>query len=383
MKFVLENQDMSYIKKMELEALKYSGVVSMAQWVPWYKVPDSIVEFVTEKISKWETNRYSIVPWISVLREQVALRYLQKYGVDINFQNEIIITAWAIQAITSIMLTILASWDEVILIDPSYASYNWCIRVAKWNPVYVPLNLQLDIDVEKVKSSITDKTKAIIISNPNNPTGSIFWLDKIKEILDFIKWKDTLLVLDEVYDEFIYDGNIFDSGIKLYNEYKSNLVIINSWSKTFWMTGWRVGYMICESKLFDEVLKVHDSMVTCAPVHSQWAALASFDIYDEWTENVRKQLQQRRDYVVDSLNSMTEYIDFNVPWAAYFVFPKFRYTDDDYSECLKILDQKQVCLVPGKGFGKMGEWRFRICFGRDFDDIKKALDRLYDYFRNR
>jgi len=79
------------------------------------------------------------------------------------------------------------------------------------------------------------------------------------------------------------------------------------------MTGWRVGYMICESKLFDEVLKVHDSMVTCAPVHSQWAALASFDIYDEWTENVRKQLQQRRDYVVDSLNSMTEYIDFNVP----------------------------------------------------------------------
>ncbi len=375
----LEGQEMSMIKKMELEATKISGTVSLAQWVPWYNIPPQIVDSVIQKITGWQTNRYSIVPGIVPLREQVAIRYFKKYWVEIDFVNEMIITAWAIQAISALLLTILQEQDEVVLIDPCYASYNGCIKIAKWNPVYVALDVNLDLDVESIKKAITPETKAIVIANPNNPTGSIFSLEKFKEILDYISGRDIFLVIDEVYEEFIYDWQSFDSGIKLYEQYKSNLIIINSWSKSFGMTGWRVWYLIAQAALTKEILKIHDSLITCAPVHSQWAALASFEIYDEWTAKVRKELQDCRDYAVKRLDKLKDYLEFHRPWAAYFVFPRFRYTDDDLGECMKILHEAKLSLVPGGGFGPRWVWHFRICFGRDFPDLKEWFDRLENY----
>lgn len=383
MDFVLGGEEMSLIKKMELEALKYSWVVSLAQWVPWYPIPDSVMEFLIEKIRKWQTNRYSIVPGIPQLREQVALRYYKKYWVEVDHQTEIIITAWAIQAISAILLTILWEWDEVILLDPCYASYKWCVRITKANPVYVPLNDKLDLDMSAIKKAINNNTKAIVISNPNNPTWSIFTLDKIRKLLDYIKWNNVLFVMDEVYDEFLYDGNKFDSAIKLYDEYKHNLLVINSWSKTFGMTGWRVWYMVWEQRYIQEIIKVHDSLITCAPVHSQWAALATFEIFDERTDDVRKKLQERRDYTVQELSKLERYIEFNVPWAAYFVFPKFKYTDDDYNECLNILHDQKLVLVPWGWFWNKWIGRFRMCFWRDFDDLREGISRLGKYFKKR
>ncbi len=381
MKCVLQEHEMSLIKKMENEASKLSNVVSLAQWIPWYPTPDAIQEFVLEKIKSWQTNRYSITAWIPQLRQQIALRYYQKLWVDIDFQNEIVITAGAIQAISSILLTFVWQDDEVILIDPCYASYSWCIMASKWKPNYVSLDDNLDLDVDNLISSINENTKAIIIANPNNPTWSIFSIEKLRKILDYIKDKEIVLVVDEVYDEFLFDWNEFLSAVSLYEEYKSNLIIVNSWSKSFWMTWWRVWYFLADSCLSSEIVKVHDWLITCAPVHSQWAALASFEIYDSWTEKVRKDLQKRRDYAVKELQKLSAYIEFDSPSAAYFIFWRFKYTKDDYNECLKILNETKLALVPWSGFWERWKWYFRLCFGRDFDDLQEWISRLEKYFR--
>ncbi len=380
MKYALEDYEMSLIKKLEMEASKLSWVVSLAQGIPWYSTPEPIVEYVLEKIRNWETNRYSSAYWIPQLREQIALKYYKDYDIELNYDKEIIVTAWAIQGISVFLQTIIRPEDEVILLDPSYASYTGCVKTAKWNPVYVPLDENLDIDLEKLFSNINEKTRAIIISNPNNPTWSIFDIKTLRQILEQIKWTSAYLVLDEVYDEFLFDDNNYESVINLYKEYKSNLLIVNSWSKSFGMTWWRVGYIIWDQRLCDEIVKVHDSMITCAPVHSQWAAIASFEIYESRCGKARTQLQKRRDYTMERLKDLEWYINFSKPKAAYFLFPEFTYTNDDYSECLKILQEVKVALVPGSWFGNRGKWSFRLCFGRDFEDLEEWLERLRNYF---
>ncbi len=379
MNFPLENEDMSLIKKFELEASRIPWVVSLAQWIPRYPTPQPIVDFLIEKIKKWETNRYSIVPWLPQLRDSIAARYFEKYNIEIDPEKNITITAWAIEAISSFLLATLFPEDEVILIDPTYASYRWCVLTARWKPISAPLDDNRDLNIETIKKLITSKTKAIIFPNPNNPTGSIFSLDKIKKLLEISKEKNIYVVIDEVYDEFIYDNEIFQSAIIFFKSYP-NLVLVNSWSKTFGMTWWRIWYIIAEERLNKEIIKVHDNLLTCAPVHSQWAAISTFEIYDEWAKKIKKQLQERRDYTIKQLNQLKDFIDFQIPKAAYFVFPKFKYTDNDYEECINILHKAKLALVPGSGFWNRWKGHFRICFWRDFDDLKEWLERLKKYF---
>lgn len=380
MKCILENHEMSLIKKMEYEASQMSWVISLAQWIPWYPIPDAIESFVMSKISSWETNRYSSTQWIPQLREQVALKYYKDFWFEIDYNKEITITAWAIQAISSILLTFVWQWDEVIIIDPCYASYSWCILTTKWKINSIELAENFNLDVDKIISTINSQTRAIIIANPNNPTWSIFSLESIKKILDYINWKNIVLILDEVYDEFLYDWNEYTSSVSLFNKYKDNLIIVNSWSKTFWMTWWRIWYFIANEYLTKEILKVHDWIITCAPVHSQWAAIASFEIYDTWTKKIKIDLQKRRDYAIEKCSKLDWFIEFNKPMAAYFLFPKFKYTNDDYNECLKILKEAKLALVPWSWFWSIWKWHFRLCFWRDFNDLEEWLNRLEKYF---
>ena len=380
--FLLSDQKLSVIKQVELEASWLENVVSLAQWIPWFNVPKDIVDSMIDKINKWFTNRYSIVPGILELREQIALQYLKKYNININYENEVIITAWAIQAISTALLTLVENnKNEIILIDPSYASYQTAVKVARWTIVNSKLDENLDLDIEDIKSKITPKTKAILLCNPNNPTWSIFSYKKIEELVELWVKHDFYVILDEVYDEFIYENNTFCSAAKLFEKYSSNLIIINSWSKIYGMTWWRIWFMISNSQLFHEFLKVHDSLVTCAPVHSQWAALASFQINDDWFTKIQKELKERRDFTINKLSQISEFVEFNIPQATYYIFPKFKYTNDDIQECIKILKEVWLALVPWSGFGSRGTWHFRICFWRDLNDLEEWLNRLIDYYK--
>lgn len=383
-KYRLEGNEMSLIKKMEYLAKDIEWVISFSQWIPDYDMPEKLKQETSKFILNWDANKYTHPMWIVELRKKVSEFYKSNYNSNFT-KNEIVITAWAIEAINSLLLTILTNKnDEVILLDPSYASYNNAIKIAWWKLIYCPTEKDLSLDSEKLKALINKNTKAIIICNPNNPTWWIIENKKIKEVLEFIKETDTYLIIDEVYKFFLLEEWLsFSSATTLFEEYKNNLIIINSWSKTFSITGWRIWYMIACEKLIKEFLKIHDSLVTCAPSFAQYWVLKTIDIIPKRTNKIKKDLINSRHIVLEELEKLTDYIEFEKPKAWYYIFCKLKYTNDDYNECLKILKEAKVSLVPGSAFWKTWKWYFRICFWRESSTLKTWLKRLNKYFYNR
>lgn len=246
------------------------------------------------------------------------------------------------------MLTVITHHeDEIIVFDPNYASYNNAIAIAGGKLKYCALNEDLSFNFENLEKLISPNTKAVVFSNPNNPTGLILDLDEIQQILERVKGTDIFVVCDEVYKDFLLEDSLnFSSAAAHFSKYSNNLVIINSWSKTFSITGWRVGYLIASELLVNEVIKVHDSLVTCAPSIAQYGISNSLGVMGEWNIKIVHNLRENREMVIEELSQLSSYISFEKPTAGYYVFPRFLYTDDDYKECMRILNKAHVSVVP-------------------------------------
>lgn len=382
----LEKQQMSLIKLMELKAKKlWEWVVSLSQWIPWYDMPESLKKSLCDYTNFSKAKDYTSSQWSLEFREKIVNLYNPKYKCNIS-SDEVLINSWAIEGISSLMLSIITKpTDEVIMFEPTYASYSNIIKIAWAKKVSCPLNKKFWINFTKLKESINENTRAIVLVNPNNPTWTYIDLPEVEKILKYISGKNIYLITDEVYNYFIFDkykSKDF-SHLKLFNKYKRNLVVINSWSKSFGITGWRIGYMISNRYLIKQVLKIHDSIVTCAPSHSQYAVMDNLDKLFEYSANINIELEKRRDYVVTELQKLEKYISFEIPNWSYYIFPKFKYTSNDYRECMKILNDKKLALVPWSIFGRWWRGHFRICYGRDMNSIKEWLNRLKDYFENK
>ncbi len=383
-KYTLEDSSMSLIKKMETLSKNYPDAISLSQGIPDFSMPQKLIDETTKFLEKWEANKYVNPAWIIELREKLSTRYQNKYSATLS-TDEIIITAWAIEAINAFLLTIITSpEDEIIILDPNYASYNNAIKIAGAKLVYCKMNSDLSFNLENLEKLVNKNTKAIITSNPNNPTGLILNNHELKQILNLVDGSSTYFVCDEVYKYFLLEDDLnLSSSAVLYNQYRQNLVIIDSWSKTFSITGWRIGYIIGNQELMSEMVKIHDSLVTCAPSFAQYWILNSLDILDDRGKEITKVLVKNRDYLVTELSTLSKYISFEIPKAWYYVFPKFLYTNDDYTECLNILEQAKVSVVPGSAFWPFWKGHFRICFGRKYEDLVEAIERLKKYFEER
>ena len=379
----LEKEQMSLIKLMELKAKNMGEwVVSLSQWIPWYDMPKELKKSLCDYTNDAKAKDYTLSQGVLELREKIVNLYNPKYRSSFT-ASEVLITSGAIEWISSLLLTLITkNTDEVIMFEPTYASYDNIVKITWAKHVSCPLNKKFGINFSKLKKSINENTRAIVLVNPNNPTGSFIELDEIEKILKYIKWKNIYLITDEVYNYFIFNkrlGNNF-SHLKLFDKYKKHLVVINSWSKSFWITGWRIGYMIANKYLIKQVLKIHDSLVTCAPSHSQYAVMQNLDILFKYWEKINKQLEKRRDFVVEELWKMSKYIEFEIPKGSYYIFPKFKYTKEDYRECMRILEKVKLSLVPGWTFWKWWRWHFRICYWRDMKSLRIGLKKLKKYF---
>ncbi len=382
----LEKEHMSLIKLMELKAKNmWEWVVSLSQWIPWYDMPEELKKSLCDYTSNTKAKDYTLSQWILELREKMVRLYNLKYNSNFT-SEEVLITSGAIEAISSLLLTLITkNTDEVIMFEPTYASYDNIINITWAKHISCPLNKKFGINFNKLKQSINENTRAIVLVNPNNPTGTFIDLKDVEKVLKLIKWKNIYLITDEVYNYYIFDKNKWEdfSHLKLFDKYKKQLVIINSWSKSFWITGWRIGYMISNKYLVKQVLKIHDSLVTCAPSHSQYAVMQNLDILFKYWKKINKQLEKRRDFVVKRLEKMSDFIDFEIPNWSYYIFPKFKYTKNYYIECMRILNEVKLSLVPGWIFWSWGKGHFRICYGRDMDFLVEWLDRLEKYFKNK
>lgn len=376
--------ELSPIKAMELAASKIPGSISLAQGIPSFRTPDVIKQFVHEKIDQGLCDKYSLTLGLAELREEIALA-LQKEGLGYDPESEIIVTAGSIEGITAAVLASTEPGDEVLIPSPTYASYRGSLSIGGCVPRYVELDEDhnFDFDVERFQEAISRRTKAILYCSPNNPTGTLFSEAKTRRLIALAIEHDLTVIMDEVYKDFYYTADKHFTAA-LIPEARDRIIRVCSFSKAYAMTGWRVGFLHADAARIRKILKYHDAMVTCAPVVSQYAAIAALRFGDSFLKEFIGEFKRRRDYAISMLDQMSHVLDYQVPKATYFVFPRIKDTvplaKDSQRLAYDILERAHVAVVPGSAFGPSGESHLRINFGREMSDLEQGLTRLKDYF---
>ncbi|HEX7928226.1 MAG TPA: aminotransferase class I/II-fold pyridoxal phosphate-dependent enzyme, partial [bacterium] len=375
---------LSPIKEIELAAARRPGTVSLAQGIPSFDTPEVIKAYVKEKLDQGAVAKYSLAPGLVELRELVG-EHLRQDGMRYDPDGEILITAGSIEGISATLMAITEPGDEVILPSPSYASYQQAIRMVGCEPKFVPLDEErnFDLDVEAIAKRITPRTSVIFYCNPNNPTGTLYTREQSLRMMDLAERHDLMIVTDEVYKDFLFGGVPYFTPAQE-EAFRRRVVRIFSLSKSFAMTGWRVGYLHSDRSVVSEILKVHDSMVTCAPVISQYAAIAALERGTEAIAEFKGAYKRRRDLMLRHLDDLSHIFDYQKPNGAYFVFPRVKDTvplsGDSRRLAFDLLERAGVALVPGSAFGPTGEGHLRMSYGREEGDIEEAFQRMRKYF---
>jgi aminotransferase len=378
---------LSPIKEMELAASRIPGVVSLAQGIPSFDTPEPIKAFVQQKITEGACAKYSLTPGLPQLRELIAESLLRE-GMHYDPDSEIIVTCGSIEGIAATLLTLTQPGDEVLLPTPSYASYQEVVRMAGCTPRFASLHEEENFafDFEAFERNVSARTRAILYCNPNNPTGTVFAKAETLKLVELAERHGLFLIIDEAYKDFVFTKEPYFSPAQL-PAARSQIVRVFTFSKAYGMTGWRVGYLHSDARNVREILKIHDALVTCAPVVSQYAAIAALEYGAEHIATFRKAFKERRDRTVEHLDALSHIFDYQKPEGAYFVFPRVKDTvggaRDSRRLALDILDNAKVALVPGVAFGPSGEAHLRLNFGRERSDIDTAFERLEGYFRYR
>jgi aminotransferase len=382
-----ESFELSPIKAIELAANRLPDVVSLAQGIPSFDTPEPIKRYAAQKIAEGACAKYSLTPGLPQLRDLISEALLRD-GMRYDPDGEIIVTCGAIEAITATLLSFLEPGDEVILASPTYASYIPAIALAGASPRFVPLDedSNFDLDPGAISKAVTRNTRAILLCNPNNPTGTIYSSTATQRMMAIAAAHGLLVITDEVYKDFIYASEPPGSPARL-PEHRDRVVRVCSFSKAYGMTGWRVGFLHAARERVDRILKVHDAMVTCAPVVSQYAAIAALELGDPFIEQFRAEFRRRRARILERLDALPHVFDYQKPNASYFAFPRVKDTvalaRDSRALAMDILARARVAVVPGVAFGPTGESHLRFCYAREPADIDRAFDRLTDYFAGR
>ena len=383
----LRGLTLSPIKEVELQASRIPGVVSLAQGIPSFDTPEPIKRFVAERLAAGDCARYSVSPGLPALREAIA-EALQADGMRYDPDREILVTVGSIEAIAATLLASIDDGDEVLVVSPTYASYLPAIRLAGGVPRYVALDedANFDLDPEAIGKAVTRRTRALLLCNPNNPTGTVFSRAQTLRMLRVAEEHDLLVISDEVYKDFVYGAQGIVSAA-MEPSARERVIRVCSFSKAYGMTGWRVGFLHGAAERVTDILTVHDALVTCAPVISQYAALAAIERGAPSVAEFAAEFRRRRDHVIERLDALPHVFDYQKPNASYFVFPRVKDTipwaRDSRRLAAELLEHARVALVPGVAFGPTGEAHLRICYARPAADVDAAFDRLEDFFAGR
>jgi aminotransferase len=380
----------SAIKQMPLLASEIGGCVSLGQGIPSMNTPAFILESIVNELhNNLQIGKYSLQPGLPELKQAIAadLKRTKKVG-DIDAQNEIFISCGGMEALATGITTIVERGDEVILPSPTYASHIEQVLFAEGQPRFVPLIEELGwkLDIDGMRKAISKKTKAIILCNPVNPTGTVFSETDLRAIAEIVLENDLFLVLDEAYDFLVYDNTPYFSLISM-PELKEHIICAGSFSKRYCMTGWRVGFMYASAQIIRQALKVHDAFAICAPTISQYAALAALratdgknGLGDQSIKLLIDTLTRRRNLVCERLDRLEELFSYVSPQGSYYVFPKLKTNNSSIDFALKLLHEARVITIPGNAFGPTGEGHLRISFGAAEEELNEAFNRIEKYW---
>ncbi len=364
-------------------SLKYNDVISFSAGEPDFDTPSPIKEATINSLRNNETH-YESAYGSKELREAIVSKIKNDTGCTYNSENEIIITSGAAEALNNIILSLFSEKDEVIVLTPAFISYENLIKMSGAKFVEVPLvgqdNYQINID--NIKRATTSNTKAIIINNPCNPTGVVFEKEKLDELCKWVKLNDLIIISDEIYADIVYEGKKAYS-IASFDNMKENLILINGFSKTYAMTGWRIGYMVADYKFINMIIKFHTYCTTCAPTFLQSGIARSFEL-EETKKEVKRMIEEferRRNLVINKLNE-TGKLAFTIPYGAFYILVDISSLGIDGAKFAnELLEQYHVAVVPASNMGAGCENIIRIAYTCAYDRIEEGLNRINNYIR--
>ncbi len=336
---------------------------------PWHVRDEGI--YALEKGKTFYTSNAGL----KELREAISKKVKETRNVSYDPNGEILVTVGGSEAIDVGLRAIINEGDEVIIPEPSYVSYTPCAILSDAKPVIIPLKAENEFRLtpEELKAAITPKTKAIILPYPNNPTGAIMEKKDLEAIRDIIVEHDLYVLSDEIYSALTYKEEHFS--IVSLPDMKERTILIDGFSKAYAMTGWRLGYACAPKEIIQQMTKIHQFAIMCAPTTSQYAAIEAIKKGDDDIKTMRNAYNQRRRFLIDSFKKMG--LECFEPYGAFYVFPsikEFNMTSEEFAT--KFLEEEHVALIPGNAFGDSGEGYLRISYAYSMENLKEAISRL-------
>jgi aminotransferase len=377
-------KEMSILADIEVE--KHGPkIISFGQGIPYFDTPVYIKNAVKKALAEKDTAQYTLEPGITELRELIV-RHLEKTkGIkNIQAKKEIMVSAGCQEAIDCALASVIDTGDHVLLPEPAFASH--IEQILQWGgkPIFVPLQEELGwrLDVKECEKRITKRTKAILFSNPSNPTGTVFGKKEIVALAKFAKKHDLIIITDETYDFLTYDGIKHFSPVSL-PEVRNRVILCGSFSKKYAMTGYRVGFAFADSGIIDHMLKVHDALMICAPAISQKAAIAALKGKQNSVAEFVAKLSKNRELMCRELNKLSDYFEYQKPLGAYYIMVKYKKIKmDSFNLALKILKEARLITIPGAAFGPSGEGHLRFSFAGSPQEIREGFKRLRQWIKN-
>ena len=314
------------------------------------------------------------------LKVEICSYLKRRFGLEYDSAHEVLVTVGGSEAIDIALRAIIDPGDEVLIPQPSYVSYEPCAVLADAVPVIINLKAENEfhLTAQELRDAVTDKTKVLVLPFPNNPTGAIMERKDLEEIAEVIREKDLFVISDEIYSELTYDRD--HVSIAQLPGMKERTILINGFSKSYAMTGWRLGYACGPRLILDQMLKIHQFAIMCAPTTSQYAAVEALRNGDRDVQEMREAYNRRRRYLMYAFREMG--LPCFEPYGAFYVFPcirEFGLTSDEFA--LRFLQEEKVAVVPGTAFGACGEGYIRISYAYSLENLKTAIGRLADFVR--
>lgn len=354
--------------------------ISLGVGEPDFDTPWRIREEGIYTLEKGKTY-YTSNAGLMDLRIEICKYFKRKFDLNYEPANEVMITVGGSEAIDIAFRAMLNPGEEVIIPEPCYVSYVPCVTLADGVPVTIELKEENEFKLtpEELLAAITPKTKILVLAFPNNPTGAIMTREELEKIAKICIEKDIFVVSDEIYAELSY-GSSRHCSIASIEGMRERTVVINGFSKSHAMTGWRLGYACGPELILKQMLKIHQFAIMCAPTNSQYAAVEALRNCDDEVDKMRTEYDQRRRFMLSRLRGMG--LKCFEPYGAFYIFPniaEFGMTSDEFAT--RFLNEEKVAVVPGTAFGNCGEGFLRLSYASSFENLKTSMERLERFIK--
>lgn len=360
-------------------AATMDDVISLGIGEPDFDTPEPIVQAGIEALRRGATH-YTSNSGLAELREALSRHVEQRYGVTYSPDREILVTVGVSEALYLAMAATLNPGDEIIMADPCFVAYEPTARMVEAIPTMVHTTVQsgFQLTAQAVEAAITARTRALLIASPNNPTGTTIDPDEQARIAAVAAKHDLVVISDEIYDRLVY--GVEQICFASLPGMRDRTIVLQGFSKSYAMTGWRVGYMMAPTVLASEIRKLHQYLIMSAPTASQWAALKALEIGEPFVEMMRAEYDRRRRLIVTGLNNLG--LTCVEPRGAFYAFPSISVTGmDDNAFADGLLQEERVAAIPGSVFGAAGSGFVRMSYATAYEKIEIALERMARFMR--